>query len=80
MSRPKAENPKDYQYRLRMDKRTADDLEYIRKNTGMCKSYILRELIHAYANKIRVINEENEYEQVLRECRGLPRKKLEYGL
>ena len=80
MSRPKSENPKDVQYRLRMDEDTAADLEYIRKNTGMCKSYILRELIHYYANKIRVINEENEYDQFLREHHGLPRKKLDYGL
>ena len=76
MSRPKAENSKDHQYRLRMDERTAGDLEYIHKCTGMPKSYILRELIRIKANEVRVINEENE----LREHCGLPRKKLNYGL
>lgn len=80
MSRPKEENSKDRQYRLRMDERTAGDLEYINKCTGMPKSYILRELIRIKANEIRVINEENEYDQVLRECRGLSRRKLDYGL
>lgn len=44
--RKKSENPKDIQYRLRMDKETADELEYLHVATGMCKSALLRKMIH----------------------------------
>lgn len=80
MSRPKAENPKEYQYRLRMDENTAADLEFIHQKTGVPKSYILRQLIHNKANEIRVIDAENSYEQCLRETFGLRRKMPDYGL
>ena len=80
MGRTKSENSKDIQYRLRMDKNTAADLEFIHQKTGMCKAYILRELIHSKANEIRVIDAENSYHDCLRETFGLRRKMPDYGL
>ena len=43
MGRPKAENPKDLQYRLRLTKEEAEKLEYCCKVTGKTKADILRE-------------------------------------
>lgn len=46
MARPKKENKKDIQYRVRLDAETAAELESLRKKSGMCKAWIIRELIH----------------------------------
>lgn len=46
MARPKKENPKDIQYRVRLDAETAAELESLHKQSGMCKAWIIRELIH----------------------------------
>jgi len=58
---------KEKQYRLRMDERTAEDLKYIKENTGYPVAFILRETIHNIANQIRVSNEELKEYDILRE-------------
>lgn len=40
--RPKAENPKDIQIKIRADKQTAEDLEYCSKKTSLSKSDVIR--------------------------------------
>lgn len=61
MPRPKSNNPKDIQYRLRMDEATAERLEYICRKSGMCKAFILRELINrAFSDIIWMEGKEEE--------------------
>ena len=47
MARPKKENPKDIQYRVRLDAETAAELESLHKQFGKSKAWIIRELIHS---------------------------------
>lgn len=60
MARPKKENPKDIQYRVRLDYETAVELESLHKRSGMCKAWIIRDLIHrAYWGQLPpIINKE----------------------
>ena len=46
MARPKKDDKKDIQYRVRLDAETAAELESLREQTGMCKARIIHELIH----------------------------------
>lgn len=46
MARPKKENTKDIQYRVRLDADTAMELESLHNQSGMSKAAIIRELIH----------------------------------
>lgn len=60
MARPKKENPKDIQYRIRLDAETAAELESLHKQSGMCKAFIIRKLIHgAYCGELIPINKED---------------------
>ena len=40
--RPKADNPKDIQLKIRADKQTIEDLEYCCEKTSMTKSDVIR--------------------------------------
>lgn len=40
--RPKAENPKDIQLKIRADKQTVEDLEYCCEKTKLNKSEVIR--------------------------------------
>lgn len=40
--RPKAENPKDIQIKIRVDKQTLEDLEFCAKMTSLTKSDVIR--------------------------------------
>lgn len=40
--RPKSENPKDIQLKIRADKQTVEDLEYCCQKTSLTKSDVIR--------------------------------------
>ena len=52
MGRPKTDNPKNYSTRIRLDKKTAEKLEFCAKEKNTTKSDVIREGIDLVEQQI----------------------------
>ena len=55
--RPKSDNSREKQYRVRLNEKEALNLDYVSSTTGQAKSDIIRKALNEYLHKVQI----NEY-------------------